>query len=227
MGRLLAIGDIHGCLTALMTLQKCVPILDDDLVVSLGDYVDRGPNSREVIDWMIGRHATGKLIPLRGNHEIMMCDSRSDEDVRRTWLAVGGVATLASYHPGVGGELSHVPAAHWDFIENKTLPYFETETHLFVHAGVDADLALSDQFDEALYWRKFYFPPPHCSGKTMICGHTAQREGVPLNIGHAVCIDTWVYGQGWLTCLNPANGEYWQANQHGESRRGMLHLIEN
>jgi serine/threonine protein phosphatase 1 len=56
----------------------------------------------------------------------------------------------------------------------------------------------------------------------MICGHTAQKTGKPLNLGHSICIDTWVYGAGWLTCLDVDTGEYWQARQSGEHRRGHL-----
>jgi serine/threonine protein phosphatase 1 len=56
----------------------------------------------------------------------------------------------------------------------------------------------------------------------MVCGHTAQKSGEPLNLGWAVCIDTWVYGRGWLSCLEPATGRVWQANQRGEHRTGWL-----
>ena len=222
MSRILAIGDIHGCLTALETLAAFVPFADEDLLVTLGDYVDRGPDTREVLDWLIARLATGHLIPLRGNHEIMLLEAREGSDDRRFWLKFGGHEALASYSDSPEVSLADIPAAHWRFIENETLPYHETETHLFVHAGLVPDLALADQPDDALFWQRFYDPPPHQSGKTMICGHTAQREGRPLNIGHAVCIDTWVYGEGWLTCLDPLSGEYWQANQQGEARRDRL-----
>ena len=70
--------------------------------------------------------------------------------------------------------------------------------------------------------QKLDAPRPHVSGKTMICGHTRQENGLPCNLGHAICIDTWVYGDGWLTCLDVEEGTCWQANQRGETR--MLHL---
>jgi serine/threonine protein phosphatase 1 len=73
-----------------------------------------------------------------------------------------------------------------------------------------------------LLWEKFGDPPPHISGKTMICGHTPQKSGRPKSVGHAVCLDTWVYGDGWLTCLDVERGNYWQANQRGEVREGWL-----
>jgi len=222
MSRLLAIGDIHGCLTALETLAAFVPFTDEDMLVTLGDYVDRGPNTREVIDWLIARHATGRLIPLRGNHEIMLLEARESVAELRFWLRYGGREALAAYSDAPDVSLADISVSHWRFIESDTRRCHETETHLFVHAGLVPDLALGDQPDDVLFWERFDNPPPHQSGKTMICGHTSQKSGRPLNIGHAVCIDTWVYGEGWLTCLDPVTGDYWQANQGGETRRGRL-----
>ncbi|HEY9796072.1 MAG TPA: hypothetical protein V6D30_10555, partial [Leptolyngbyaceae cyanobacterium] len=63
---------------------------------------------------------------------------------------------------------------------------------------------------------------PHCSGKIMVCGHSSQKSGVPLNVGHAICIDTWVYGKGWLTCLDVTSGRVWQANQAGQQREAWI-----
>ena len=95
--RILAIGDIHGCFTALTALEKYVPFASDDRLVTLGDYVDRGPNSRAVLDWLIARKTDRTLIPLRGNHEIMMCAARKSERHYDEWIASGGTAALMSY----------------------------------------------------------------------------------------------------------------------------------
>jgi serine/threonine protein phosphatase 1 len=65
-------------------------------------------------------------------------------------------------------------------------------------------------------------PSPHESGKIMVCGHTSQKSGEPLDYGHAVCIDTWAHGGGWLTCLDVSSRQYWQANQQGQVRVGRL-----
>ena len=75
-----------------------------------------------------------------------------------------------------------------------------------------------------LYWEKLHrdYSAPHQSGKIMVCGHTAQQSGMPLDLGHAVCIDTFVYGTGWLTCLDVHSGRLWQARQNGETRTGCL-----
>ncbi len=83
----------------------------------------------------------------------------------------------------------------------------------------EAHLALEEQSDATLYWRKYQNPQPHCSGKIMVCGHTVQQSGRPLNDGHSVCIDTWAHGGGWLSCLDVASGTLWQANEAGETRQ--------
>lgn len=221
--RILAIGDIHGCYAALQALVAAIRLADDDLVITLGDYVDRGPDSRAVLEWVIHRHARERLIPLRGNHEIMMLRARAGSGHLVDWLRSGGDAALESYAPpGSPPQLSHIPQHHWEFIEYETRAWYEVETHFFVHAMAAADLPLVDQPDFLLYWEKFRKPAPHESGKIMVCGHTRQGSGLPKSIGHAICLDTGAYAGGWLTCLDIETHRYWQANQAGETREGEL-----
>ncbi len=214
MTRHLAIGDIHGCINALMALGDFVAFRPDDTIVTLGDYVDRGPDSAAVVDFIIELHKSHHLVPLRGNHEIMMVDSRGKKSWSQAWIGYGGEATLRSY----GGSLEGVPDEHFDFLQSKLVSYYECESHFFVHAFAEAHIALKDQSEAALYWRKYKNPKRHCSGRIMVCGHTAQRTGLPLNDGHSVCIDTWAHGDGWLTCLDVGSGRIWQANEAGETR---------
>jgi len=195
-----------------------VELRADDTIVTLGDYVDRGPDSRAVMDFIINLGQTHQLVALRGNHEIMMLDAREKDSWLRPWLSYGGEETLQSY----GGSFDDVPDTHIDFLENKLQPYYESETHIFVHANLAPDVALADQSDAALFWQKYKDPAPHSSGKTMVCGHTAQQSGMPLSNGHSVCIDTWAHGDGWLTCLEVGSGTVWQANEAGETRRFEL-----
>ncbi|MBI1248744.1 serine/threonine protein phosphatase [bacterium] len=220
--RTLAIGDIHGCLTALETLLSIVPIEKDDRIVFLGDYVDRGPDSRGVIDRILEQRRRNEVICLTGNHEIMMRDARFEPDTYRSWLGFGGEETLESYadDPTVDPSLKLVPDRHWRFLDRICEPYFETDTHIFVHANAVPDLPLNEQSELWLHWEKFADRGPHQSGKQVICGHTSQKSGWPLNVGHAMVIDTWVYGDGWLTCLDVDQGTFWQANQKGEHRGG-------
>jgi serine/threonine protein phosphatase 1 len=216
--RVLAIGDIHGCLQAFETLLDAVQPTPEDLLVLLGDYIDRGPDSRGVLERILRLKQTHRLVTLCGNHEQMMLEARISPEVHSGWLASGGVATLWSYgSDGKPGTLDDVPDEHWSFLEG-CQDWLETERWLFVHANLDAAQPVEQQSVAILRWQKFDNPLPHMSGKTMICGHTRQSGGVPCNLGHAICIDTWVYGEGWLTCLEPSTGHLWQANQHGRRR---------
>jgi serine/threonine protein phosphatase 1 len=227
--RTLAIGDIHGCLNPLDDLLAWVKPAADDLVVLLGDYVDRGPDSKGVLDRLIALKQSGiKLVCLRGNHEIMMLTARKGgRDDRKMWLAVGGVQTLGSYGraPGLSGSLEDVPREHWEFLDHNLLAYHETETHIFVHASVDCNLPLHEQPEEKLYWEFLTDKLRHSSGKTVICGHTSQRSGEPKVVPGAVCIDTFAHGSGWLTCLDAATGKYWQVDLLGRQREGTVAYV--
>ena len=99
MTRHLAIGDIHGCINALRSLLDYVSPGPDDTIVMLGDYVDRGPDSRAVLDLIIELGKSHHLVALRGNHEIMMLDSRDSKSWYQAWMNYGGDATLLSYSP--------------------------------------------------------------------------------------------------------------------------------
>ena len=216
--RFFAIGDIHGCLTALRRLDQEIQFSADDTVVTLGDYVDRGPDSCGVIDYLISLRVRCHLVTLRGNHEIMMLRAREDRSVLIDWLACGGHETLASYGADT---FAGIPQSHWDFLE-ETIRFHEEENDFYVHANAYPDFALSDQPDYMLFWERFGDPAPHFSGRRMICGHSAQRNGRPLDVGHALCIDTWAHGGGWLTCLDVRSGSYWQTNQQGNLRMDRL-----
>ena len=218
--RTFAIGDIHGCSTAFEKLLSIVPFKPEDTLVTLGDYVDRGPDSCAVLEKLITLSTSPdvNLLTLRGNHEVMMLMSHVDESIILDWCDAGGDATIASY---MGRNLSQIPNAHWDFLE-KTLPYHETATHIYVHATVNPELPMKEQSDHMLYWERFWNTSRHQSGKTIVCGHTPQRNGEPRDFGHGICIDTFAYGSGWLTCLEPATGCYWQANQKGETRERVM-----
>lgn len=223
--RTLAIGDIHGCLTALETLEEAVGFREDDTVVLLGDYVDRGPDSRGVLDWIIDRSGHLNIVTLRGNHEIMMLSSRKSVDQMRPWLSYGGDEALRSYGIENFDEscMQVIPEAHWDLL-NATKPFHETDTHIFVHAGVAPDTPMAEQSEYNLFWKSFDHIQPYGSGKTIVCGHTSQKSGEIASIGHAVCIDTWACGGGWLTCLDVGSMLFWQADWEGKLKTGRLTL---
>jgi serine/threonine protein phosphatase 1 len=217
--RTLVIGDIHGCSTALRTVLAAVRPGREDVLVTLGDYVDRGIDSKGVLDILIGLEKTTQLKPLTGNHEILFLEAMAERIDPQGWLHVGGSETLISYS-GSPTKLSFaaVIPEHVEFLSERCLRYYEDEKHLYVHANANSVYALRDQSDDWLFWTRFSDAFPHVSGKTMICGHTAQKSGLPQIKPFAVCIDTWVYGKGWLTCYEIETGLFYQANEAGESR---------
>jgi serine/threonine protein phosphatase 1 len=222
--RLLVIGDIHGCLQALTTLLEQVRPTAEDELVTLGDYIDRGPDSRGVLDLLIELYGGGRLVPLRGNHDEMMMAAREGRE-RRMWLACGGRQTLESYgmHGADAEEMQKIPDRHWVFLAYDCRDWYETEDRIFVHGGLDPNLEMRRQSAETLRWEKLYAPVNHCSGKLVVCGHTRQPDCRPRREGNTVWVDTGVYdASGWLTCLDVTSGEFWQANQRGETRDGQL-----
>ena len=217
--RIIAIGDVHGCLVALHALLEVVDPRPGDTIVTLGDYVDRGPDSRGVIEQLIALSEHCRLIPILGNHDQVMLDvCDGADDVREDWSLFGGDATAASYD---GAVPERVPREHLAFLRGCVL-YHETSTHFFVHGLYEADLPLASQSSEVLLWDTLRYrePGPHMSGKTAIVGHTAQPDGEILDLGYLKCIDTCCYGEGWLTALDVASGQVWQADKEGRMRRG-------
>lgn len=222
-GRLLALGDIHGCLTALETLLAMVEPGDGDVIVSLGDYVDRGPDSRGVMDCLIDLFEARRLLPLRGNHELMMLRARDSMVDERMWRYYGGLAALQSYgkdqRPGL---LRDVPDRHWRFLAGDCRDWFETDQFIFAHTAIDPQLPMDQQSEDDLFWRSLTDRGPHVSGKLVVCGHTVQASGLPRNFGHLICIDTGAFAGGWLTALDVITLHYWQANQLGETQTGVI-----
>jgi serine/threonine protein phosphatase 1 len=215
--RIIAIGDIHGHTAALAAAVEAAQPRPEDVVVTLGDYVDRGPDSRGTIDFLIELADRCTLVQLLGNHDWLVLEIAAGQGkFFRDWLSFGGEATLASYDCSSPEEF---PAAHLDFLRGCRL-FHETERHFFVHANYIKELPLAEQPQEVLLWDSLRYrtPGPHCSGKTAILGHTAQKTGEVLDLGYAKCIDTWVYGDGWLTALDVASGQVWQADKEGNLR---------
>ena len=220
--RTLAIGDIHGCSNALSQLLRQVNPSSADRLVFLGDYVDRGPASRQVIDSLLQLKQVCSPVFLRGNHEVMMLDARNSFSNADGWRCCGGHETALSYGFNLAADwTSVIPQKHWSFLQN-TANYFETDSHIFVHACLDPELDLPEQPDWRLFWESFSRIRPHKSGKHVICGHTAQPAGLIQHAGFATCIDTGAVFGGWLTCLCVQSGTYWQANENGQTRTGAL-----
>ena len=220
--RLFAIGDIHGCSTALKVLIDAIEPCTGDTIVVLGDVIDWGPDSRDCLQQLIDLSGRSKVIPILGNHEELLLQALESDSALRAWLDLGGDQTLLSY-PYDGTNI--IDPAHVEFIR-AFADYLETVDFIFTHAGYDPDLPMSRQ--PALKFRWDFLDPaiqrPHISGKTVVVGHTPQPSGEMLDLGYVICIDTDCSRGGWLTALEVGNGDFTQANQHGQVRNGYVHM---
>lgn len=220
MTRTIAIGDIHGCAQALKRLLSEIKPTLEDTIIGIGDYVDRGMNSAEVIEILVNLITDCRFVPLIGNHELMMYKGLNGAKTDfEFWFQHGGNATIASY----GGRPESIPAHHITFLSH-CIRYFETDTHFFIHANYVHDIPLANQPDEIAFWAHIreFAPPPHVNGKIAVVGHTPQTDGGVLNLGHINIIDTYCYGDQWLTALDVESGTIWQANNRGELRMSNL-----
>lgn len=217
-----AIGDIHGQNTMLQSLLEKLfsqPLHEEDTVVFIGDYVDRGENTCAVIDTLLHlRQNHADTIFLRGNHEQMMLDARDGEkpsplssaqgdfvlfsDETLLWLQNGGVETLESY--GMNDPMrwwEAVPAEHWAFLEATQMEY-ETALHRFVHAGVlpSGEIWDTDYGNDPRLWiREPFLESREEFDKRVVFGHTPQRSGKPLVQRNKLGIDTGAVFGGPLT----------------------------
>ncbi len=212
--RVLAIGDIHGCDVALRTLVDALDLRVDDTLVFLGDAIDRGPGTKSVVEQILALESVCDVIWLTGNHEEMMRYAISGRGLVGEWLQAGGQATVDSY----GGSLENVPPEHIRFLVSGR-SFWETDHEIFVHASLEPAVSLKNQTSDYLRWKHVAgTEKPSVSGKRVICGHTAQRDGVPLVFDGWVCIDTYAHGNKWLSCLNVGSDHVTQASQDGQLR---------
>jgi serine/threonine protein phosphatase 1 len=189
-----AIGDIHGCISPLRRMLTHInAYAASGTVVFLGDYVDRGPDSKAVLDTLIEEAPTGwRWISLKGNHEDMMVGAQDGRHDESWWLENGGLETLASY----GQEIlpSHLQWA-------AALPlFYQDQYRLFVHAGVKEGAFFEDQTAEDLMWTRF--PGGYSSeywGKHLVHGHTPSPEN-PQTTGNRTNLDSACVFGGRLSC---------------------------
>lgn len=226
MGNLIAIGDIHGCFKTMRTLleEKVQPGKEDTLIF-LGDYVDRGPDSKSVIDYIIGLGNTGhKTVLLRGNHEQTMIDALETENsLRKGWFSkpknavyeswfekFGGRETLQSY--GIDRDIKQLPENHRQWLQALKF-YHKTEDHLFVHAGFNFSNAdIFEDADAMLWTREFDYDAKKAGGRKVVHGHVPvqldflqeclqrpQLGFVPLDTG---CVYKERPGMGYLSAFD-------------------------
>jgi serine/threonine protein phosphatase 1 len=199
--KIFAIGDIHGCFDKLRALISQLEINNStDTLIFLGDYIDRGPQSVDVVDYLLHLSQKGlKTVLLKGNHEAMFLDYLSGKN-KLTFLANGGCATLDNYMQNMNRSLNAIiPPSHIDFLQSLHL-YYETEAYIFVHAGLAPGVPLDQQQEIDLLWIRDRFINAICNfGKKVIFGHTPFKE--PFITKNKIGIDTGaVYGNK-LTCV--------------------------
>ncbi len=213
-GRLIAIGDVHGCVHALEALLEVICPAPADRLVFLGDLIDQGHDSCQVLDLVLALRNQCSVVVIEGNHEEMLLAARSSEKALRYWENCGGVTTLNSYR--FGGSLEAILQRHWDLLA-ECPAYYETDDFIFTHAHYVPDEPMNRQPEHQLRWT--LFDPaeirPHISGKTVIVGHTEQENSEILDLGFAICIDTACWRHGWLTALDVNSRDVWQASRWG------------
>lgn len=219
--RVYAIGDLHGCLDLLLNLEA--QILGDiersgghldHFLVYLGDYVDRGPSSRELVDHLIRQPRDGlRRVHLLGNHDAWLRAYLHGEAVGGGWLRYGGDATMVSYgvrlQPGLDDEArlaatqpamaAAVPREHLDFLESLEVA-FSFGDYFFCHAGIRPNLPLDAQAEEDLIWiRDPFLDWRGDPGKVVVHGHTIEER--PAVRRNRIGVDTGAYSTGNLTCV--------------------------
>lgn len=210
------VGDIHGCARALDVLIGQMDLSSRDFVVVLGDAIDRGPDSRRVLEALLEVRNTSQLIYILGNHEEMMLSALRGQRTNE-WLRHGGTATLDSY----GADPGNIPQSHLDLLAS-AVDYWEGPTAICVHANLEPGVELNQQRTQWLRWQKLCGREfPHPSGKRVICGHSGTGYGAPIVKDGWVCLDTMAYKGGLLSAMDLQTGEIMQAGQKGEFRRGV------
>jgi serine/threonine protein phosphatase 1 len=204
MNKIFAIGDIHGCLGKFEALiQNIDANPQNDTLIFIGDYIDRGNSSSKVVDYVIQlKSEYKKVVCLLGNHEYMLIRYLEgvDEDI---YLENGGIATLHSYGIRLSDEpgkrKAKIPREHREFFES-LLPYYETKNHIFVHAGLKPGLPLRQQTMSDLLWIRHEFVEAEDDfGKMVVFGHTPLNY--PLIMPNKIGIDTGAIYGGKLTCV--------------------------
>lgn len=207
--RLYAIGDIHGCYDNLISLLSKLPLTDQDMLIFLGDYIDRGQDSRKVVDFMIElkRNRGDKIVFLKGNHEKMLLDYLNGKN-KELFLLNGGKSTIDQYEKD--GVLN-IPDAHLDFFYSLKTMYV-TEKYVFVHAGLKPGVSIDCQQEDDLLWiRGDFIFSDFDFKKKVIFGHTPMKSHQPFFGDNKIGIDTGAVYGGVLTAIELPEEKIYQA----------------
>lgn len=219
-GDLYVIGDLHGCLAPLQRLlEHLEPDPARDTLIFVGDYIDRGPDSKGVVDYLLslrGRFPAERLIFLKGNHEAMFLDFLAGKD-RELFLFNGGASTLEDYwgKDWSQAEKLVLPPDHALFYQ-ELRPFYATDDYLFVHGGLRPGVPLEEQTEEDLLWiRGEFIASSEDFGRRVVFGHTPFRQ--PLILPNKIGIDTGLVYGNFLTCLRLPQQDFYFVG-HGPER---------
>lgn len=175
--RTFVIGDIHGCAATLRRLvNEILHVSAPDRIYLLGDLIDRGPDSKGVLDFIFDlREGCVHVDGIRGNHEDMFLRSADDPYYQALWAANGGLATLASFRAdGPRG----IPSRYRDLLDSLPL-YILLDDFVLVHAGLNFDTPDPFEDTEAMLWTRSQFVDrKRIGGRRLICGHTTIRRAL-------------------------------------------------
>lgn len=222
--RRFVIGDVHGHYEALISLLDGISLNSEDEIYFLGDIIDRGPQSSQVVNFIIENGYNCLL----GNHEVMLLDVLGTGDVVpqafQAWLNSGGYATINSY----GHE---IPQEHIDWFRSLPL-YIDLGDFWLVHAGIDPDLSIEEQTADQFCWIRDKFhsmTSPYFEDKLIITGHTVTFTFPGVRSGKLVLGEGWIdietgvynHNQGWLTALELNQSLVYQVNSFGKRFRQL------
>ncbi|HUO05595.1 MAG TPA: metallophosphoesterase family protein [Candidatus Binataceae bacterium] len=216
-GRLFAIGDVHGCADEVAAILNEIKPVAGDTVVFIGDYVDRGPSSRDVIELALDlERGPAECVFLKGNHEDMMLSFLGKPgNYGESFLFNGGIVTLDSYgvkEDDLEAAAVHIPDSHMKFLDRLATSYLRPP-YLFVHAGIMPLRQLEEQQVEDMLWiRQEFIFQPHNLGATVVFGHTPMR-GVMIDLPYKLGIDTGLVYGGKLTCVELNEGAIYQVGR--------------
>jgi serine/threonine protein phosphatase 1 len=211
--RIYAIGDVHGCLDRLVALHEAIAEdiaarpAEHTTLVHLGDYIDRGSDSAQVVDWLINGPPVpaDKIVNLMGNHELMMLSAVAglDREASGLWLANGGADSLLSWgisrNVPPGEWATRIPRQHLIFLRDLAISH-RIGPYLFVHAGVMPGVPLEQQNRQDMLWiREPFLSSRDNHGAVIVHGHTPKRE--PVVQPNRIAIDTGAVLGGDLTCV--------------------------
>ena len=224
--RILAIGDVHGNFTRLMSLWQKLNVTDNDLAIFLGDYIDRGAEVAEVLKWILAQSTQKNFVFLRGNHEQMMLDVSHGRLDKLSWFFNGGQTTLRGL-----SELKSVDENFIDKILNfaESLPLYHAMTvggrqYVFVHAGIDSRLPLAEQKAEFMLWARDEFFDTYDGAAVVIGGHSPVQAFAKFGVAdnprpiklpgkNVVLLDTGSFIRGGkISALDILSGQYWQSD---------------